>query len=50
MYCRTPYPTIPTVYDADLSDEEKVILLMAFVQNLSDTVAEYVAEIGRAHV
>lgn len=43
MFCRTPYPTIPTVYDADLSDEEKVILLMAFVQNLSDTVSEYVA-------
>lgn len=41
MYCRTPYPTIPTVYDPDLSDEEKVILLMALVQNLSDTVANY---------
>lgn len=41
MYCRTPYPTIPTVYDPDLSDEEKVILLMALVQNLSDTVADY---------
>lgn len=41
MYCRTPYPTIPTVYDPDLSDEEKVILLMANVQNLSDTVADY---------
>lgn len=41
MYCRTPYPTIPTVYDPDLSDEEKVILLMAIVQNLSDTVADY---------
>lgn len=41
MFCRTPYPTIPTVYDPDLSDEEKVILLMALVQNLSDTVAEY---------
>ena len=41
MYCRTPYPTIPTVYDPDLSDEEKVILLMALVQNLSDTVAGY---------
>lgn len=41
MFCRTPYPSIPTVYDPDLSDEEKVILLMALVQNLSDTVAEY---------
>lgn len=41
MYCRTPYPTIPTVYDPDLSDEEKVILLMTLVQNLSDTVANY---------
>lgn len=41
MYCRTPYPTIPTVYDPDLSDEEKVILLMALVQNLSDTMASY---------
>ena len=41
MYYRTPYPTIPTVYDPDLSDEEKVILLMALVQNLSDTVASY---------
>ena len=41
MYCRTPYPTIPTVYDPDLSDEEKVILLTALVQNLSDTVANY---------
>lgn len=41
MYCRTPYPTIPTVYDSDLSDEEKVILLMALVQNLSDTMASY---------
>lgn len=41
MYCRTPYPTIPTVYDPDLSDEEKVILLMALVQNLSDTVENY---------
>lgn len=41
MYCRTPYPTIPTVYDPDLSDEEKVILLMAIVQNLSNTVADY---------
>ena len=41
MYCRTPYPTIPTIYDPDLSDEEKVILLMALVQNLSDTVANY---------
>lgn len=41
MYCRTPYPTIPTVYDPDLSDEEKVILLMAIVQNLSDMVADY---------
>ena len=41
MYCRTPYPTIPTVYDPDLSNEEKVILLMAVVQNLSDTVASY---------
>lgn len=43
MYCRTPYPTIPTVYDPDLSDEEKVILLMALVQNLSDAVANYTA-------
>lgn len=41
MFCRTPYPSIPTVYDPDLSDEEKVILLMALVQNLSDTMAEY---------
>lgn len=41
MYCRTPYPTIPTVYDPDLSDEEKVILLMALAQNLSDTVSDY---------
>lgn len=41
MFCRTPYPSIPTVYDPDLSDEEKVILLMALVQNLSDTVANY---------
>lgn len=41
MYCRTPYPTIPTVYDPDLSDEEKVILLMAIVRNLSNTVADY---------
>lgn len=41
MFCRTPYPSIPTVYDPDLSDEEKVILLMALVQNLSDTMASY---------
>lgn len=41
MFCKTPYPTIPTVYDTDLSDEEKVILLMAIVQNLSDAVASY---------
>lgn len=43
MYCRTPYPTIPAVYDPDLSDEEKVILLMALVQNLSDTVSDYIS-------
>lgn len=41
MFCKTPYPSIPTVYDPDLSDEEKLILLMAIVQNLSDTVADY---------
>ena len=41
MDCYTPYPTIPTVYDPDLSNEEKIILLMVLVQNLSDTVDSY---------
>lgn len=41
MPCKIKYPIIPTAYDADLSDEEKIILLMAQVQKAADGLADY---------
>lgn len=39
MACKIKYPIIPTAYDADLSDEEKIILLMAQLQEASEVLA-----------
>lgn len=41
MTCRIKYPIIPNAYDADLSNEEKIILLMAQVQEAADVLADY---------
>lgn len=41
MPCKIKFPIIPTAYDADLSDEEKIILLMAQVQEAADELAIY---------
>lgn len=41
MACKIKYPTVPTAYDADLSDEEKLILLMAQLQEASEVLAVY---------
>ena len=39
MPCKIKFPIIPAAYDADLSDEEKIILLMAQVQEAADELA-----------
>ena len=41
MACRIKYPIIPTAYDTELSNEEKIILLMAQVQEAADVLADY---------
>lgn len=41
MPCKIKYPIIPTAYDADLSDEEKLILLMAQLQEAAEVLAGY---------
>lgn len=39
MPCKVKFPIIPTAYDADLSNEEKIIILMAQVQEAADQLA-----------
>lgn len=41
MPCKVKFPIIPTAYDADLSNEEKIIILMAQVQEAADTLARH---------
>lgn len=41
MPCKIKFPIFPTAYDADLSDEEKLILLMAQLQEASEVLAGY---------
>ena len=51
MYCRNPFPTLPTVYSQAYSYEEQVCVLAGEVQRVSDVLAtmdgvskEYVAQ------
>lgn len=51
MYCRNPFPTLPTVYSQAYSYEEQVCILAGEVQRVSDVLAtmdgvtkEYVAQ------
>lgn len=41
MPCKIKYPIIPTAYDAELSDEEKLILLMTQLQEAAEVLAGY---------
>lgn len=39
MPCKIKFPIIPAAYDAELSDEEKIIILMSQVQEAADELA-----------